>query len=83
MQMNENKTIDARTFPEIWETLTDYQKDNLRFAIYVNLRVSPQTLWNWRHGKRTPNGANQKEVARRTSIVAKVKCKPELLFPKA
>lgn len=82
MQMNENKSIDARTFPEIWETLTDYQKNNLRFAIYVNLRVSPQTLWNWRHGKRTPNWANQKEVARLTSIVAKVKCKPELLFPK-
>lgn len=83
MQMNENKTIDARTFPEIWETLTDYQRENLRFAIYINLRVSPQTLWYWRHGKRTPNWANQKELARLTSIVTKKRCSPELLFPKS
>ena len=80
--MNENKSIDARTFPEIWGTLTDHQRENLRFAIYVNLRISPQTLWNWRHGKRTPNWANQKELARLTSIVTKKRCSPELLFPK-
>ena len=83
MKMNENNAIDARTFPEIWETLTDYQRENLRFAIYINLRVSPQTLWYWRRGKRTPNWANQKEIARLTSIVTKKRCSPELLFPKS
>lgn len=81
MQMNENKTIDARTFPEIWETLTDYQRDNLRFAVLVNIRVSPQTFWNWRTGKRRPDFLHRKEIARLTSIVTKTKCNSELLFP--
>jgi len=79
--MNENKSIDTRSFPEIWETLTDYQKDNLRFAIYVNMRVSPQTVWYWRTGKRRPSFVNRKEIARLTSIVTKTKCNSELLFP--
>ena len=81
MQMNENKSIDARTFPEIWETLTDYQRDNLRFAGLVNMRVSPQALWNWWTGKRRPDFLHRKEIARLTSIVTKTKCNPELLFP--
>lgn len=63
MQMNENKSIDARTFPEIWETLTEYQRENLRFAVLVNIRVSPQTFWNWRTGKRRPDFLHRREIA--------------------
>jgi hypothetical protein len=80
--MNENKSIDARTFQEIWETLTDYQRTNLKWAIQMNLEVSDQAIRFWRTGKRHPCKANRKEIARLTSIVTKTRCKPELLFPK-
>lgn len=81
MQMNENKSIDARSFPEIWAALTDYQKSNLKWALRVNLEVSDQAIRYWWTGKRRPLKATRKEIARLTSIVTKTKCNPELLFP--
>ncbi len=81
MQMNENKSIEARTFPEIWNALDGQRRDSLRFALMTGLRVSPQTVWNWRTGRRRPDYLHRKEIARIATAVTGSKCHPDLLFP--
>lgn len=54
MQNYETKSIDARTFPEIWETLQPADRSELKFAVVAKLRCSDVTFYNWAKGATTP-----------------------------
>lgn len=55
MQSKENKSNDARSFPEIWGTLTSEQREDLTLRLYnAKCCKTRQTVWAWSIGKRRP-----------------------------
>lgn len=50
MQSKQNSDIDARTFPQIWETLTPAEQGELRFQLTRNGDCSRVTVYNWSKG---------------------------------
>lgn len=82
MQKNEKYSEEARTFPEIWESLTPSEREHLRSDLTRRLKVAYCTVWRWQAGNRRPRDfATRKEIARLTSAVIGRKCHPDLLFP--
>lgn len=56
MQRNEKESIETRSFPEIYKSLTDYEKSKL-LAEFVKSSClgTNQTFWSWGTGKTKPN----------------------------
>lgn len=55
MQSNGNKTTDARTFGEIYNSLNKLEKTELYRKLHIaNVCTSRQTVWNWAAGKNEP-----------------------------
>jgi len=64
-QRNKTKPKDTRRLPQIWATMTETEKESLRFELIGNLRKSSQTIWNWTTGKTRPvSPLERKEVAK-------------------
>ncbi len=55
--------IDARTFPQIWETLTPAEQSSLREAISNACGVSRTTIYNWTKGISPVSVRQRKQVA--------------------
>jgi len=72
MQIKENKAIDARTFPEIWNSLgTKSPKQlELRDELISKLHVSRQTINYWGNGKVKPAYDEIKKIV--SSVTNKV-----------
>jgi hypothetical protein len=43
------------TFAAIWETMTTEQRRAALRHLVAEARVTPQTVWNWRHGRTRPS----------------------------
>ena len=83
MQVYKEKTVDARTFPQIWASLNSSERDELSYQLFrAKCTKTRQTIWNWANGKSQPNmPLIRKAVA---SVVGKVIGTPVLentLFP--
>jgi len=80
MQRNENKSIDARAFPQIWASLSQGETTLFRDRIRHETNVSYQTVWNWATGKKIPLFAHQRAIV---SILARMgyKTTTRTLFP--
>lgn len=78
----ENQT-DARTFPQIWASLTKYQRDDLSYSLLTaKCTKTRQTIWNWGSGRTMPNIPLVKEkVAQCVSRVIGLKTYGNTLFP--
>lgn len=50
MQVYEKSDIDARTFPQIWETLTSAEQAELRDALIKKTSCTRQSIFNWSNG---------------------------------
>lgn len=50
MQVYEKCDIDARTFPEIWESLTPAERSELRYLLVKNAGCTRQSVFNWSKG---------------------------------
>lgn len=51
MQSNEIKSVCTKSFPEIWATLSEQQKDDLSIKFYQKKCCKTrQTVWNWANG---------------------------------
>ena len=50
MQDYEKCGTDARSFPEIWESLTPVERAELRHQLIKNVGVTRQTVDNWSKG---------------------------------
>ena len=53
-QRKEKEQYDARTFPEIYESLNKLQQCELREQITRSTGASRATVWFWRTGKKIP-----------------------------
>lgn len=82
-QVSNSLEIDKRTFPEIWATLTENEKDDLSLSIMQSKACKTrQTLWNWGTGRVTPsNGAIKNAISKCVGSVLKIKTHPNVLFP--
>lgn len=55
MQSNGNKSIDTRTFGEIYNSLNKLEKTELYRKLHIaNVCASRQTVWNWAIGRCEP-----------------------------
>ena len=81
MQSKEKIIEDSRTFPEIWKSLTEAQKDHLRHDLTGRLKVTNAAVGYWYRGQRRPDFVRRRDIARLTSAVTGRRCHPDLLFP--
>ena len=55
MQSKETNPTDARTFPEIWASLTTDEREELHYQLMKSrCTTTRQTVWNWASGKKRP-----------------------------
>jgi len=85
MQVYTEKSIDARSFPEIWATLNKGEKDDLVYELLKNKCCTTRTAINqWGRGVRTPaNYAAKDIVARSIGKVLGLKVHSATLFPRS
>lgn len=50
MQEYKKSGIDARTFPEIWKSLTPAEQSELRDALMKKFSITRQAVYNWSTG---------------------------------
>lgn len=56
MQSKQFSGNDARTFGEIWNTLTSDEREDLTLALYnAKCCKTRQTIWKWANGKSKPS----------------------------
>ena len=48
--MYRKESIDARTFPQIWETLSAAEQSNLRYELTRSGEASRTSVYNWSKG---------------------------------
>ena len=63
MQRYNKETVDARTFPEIWETLSAAEQSNLRYELTKTGDASRTTVYNWSKGTCPISVGMRKKVA--------------------
>lgn len=63
MQNNTQNQLDARTFPEIWETLTQAEQEEIRDRLTRNGDCTRMSLFNWTKGVRPNSLALRRKVA--------------------
>jgi len=62
--MYEKENIDARTFPQIWNSLTATEQAELRDRLMRTGDISRTALFNWSKGKTSPASiGNKRRVA--------------------
>lgn len=61
--MYNKEDLDARTFPQIWETLTPAEQEELRDRLTRNGDCTRMTLFNWTRGVRPISLAMRRKVA--------------------
>lgn len=83
MQRSEIISTDARTFPQIWESLSSAERENLTLEIYkARCCRTRQTIWKWANEKARPSSPLVREsVAKVVSKTIGAKCFGETLFP--
>ena len=85
MQSNENILTNTKSFPEIWQTLSSDEKDNLCILIFQRKCCkSRQAIRQWGAGNRTPrNPIVRDAIAIAVSKAIGQKCYSHTLFPNA
>jgi hypothetical protein len=82
MQTYETKSIDARSFPEIWETLQPAERSELKFAMIAKLRCTDVTFYNWAKGATMPVAYSaQRDIAGVIKSTLGLSVSPKFLFP--
>lgn len=61
--MYNKENIDARTFPQIWETLTSSEQQELRFQLTKNGDCSKTSVFYWSKGVTPASLGMRKKVA--------------------
>ncbi len=84
MQSNEKEIIDARAFPQVWESLSDTERNDLALEIYKRkCCTTRQTIHNWATGSITPMPIVRDAVAEAVTKVTGRKVVAKFLFPEA
>lgn len=62
MQSKENNSIDTRTLPQIWESLSPERQKELRPDLMKVLSVNERTVYNYTRGIRKVKSANDRRA---------------------
>lgn len=81
MQSKEEISIIKATFAGIWETLSAAQRQTVLRHLVSEARVTPQTVWNWRHGRTTPSYLYQLGIAKALKAATGESYSVTSLFP--
>lgn len=82
LQISENKTIDARSFVEIYSECTERERVKMTNKITKLLECSGVAVWNYGKGNYSPNSLSaKKDIVRAIKSVLKINTTPETLFP--
>lgn len=83
MQSNKTITTDARTFPEIWASLSFDDRDELSYQLIKSRCASTrQTIWYWGNNKRRPiSPLIRNEIAKCVTKVTGHRVLGNTLFP--
>ena len=83
MQSKSNDLIDARTFVEIWASLSKNEQQLIKYKVFERKHCATKQAFSlWIHGKRRPSGDDRKEsIARIISDVIGKKVYANTLFP--
>lgn len=80
--MEENKTvIDARTFQEIWRSLTPVEQGHLRYQLIRDTTYTRQAINAWANGSVPINKMARVAVAKVVNRVLGINTTHTLLFP--
>jgi len=83
MQSSEKISLDTRTFPEIFQSLEPYWRNELRIKMTLRMRISEVTFYNWAKGAARPQSySSQKEASAIIKSVLKLNVHPAYLFSK-
>ena len=83
MQNYANCDIDARTFPEIWKSLTPAEQSELRYMIIKSAGCTRQSVHNWSKGSYPIYRDKRVKVASVVSSLLKCNVSHMTLFPNA
>lgn len=82
MQSKENSSTDARTFPEVWETLTRAERRTLKVELVKAMGCTTNAVWFWSKGTYSPNSKlDRDKVAQVVSKFLGRRCFAHTLFP--
>lgn len=81
MQMYNKNDFDARSFPQIWETLTPAEQMELRFQLTRNGDCSRTSVFHWSKGVTPVSLGMRKKVASVMKSVLGLNVSHLTLFP--
>ena len=79
--MYRKESIDARTFPQIWETLSAAEQSNLRYELTRSGEASRTSVYNWSKGICPISVGMRKKVATTISRTLGLNVSHITLFP--
>ena len=84
MQSKEKDSIDARSFPEIWATLSLNERDELVYSLIRNkCCTTRQAIYYWASGKKAPRNLLLRDtVAKAVGKVTGSRIVASTLFPR-
>ncbi len=81
-KMQSKEEISTKTtFAVIWEELTAAQRQTALRHLVAEARVTPQTVWNWRHGRTRPSYLYQLGIAKALKAATGESYSVSSLFP--
>ena len=83
MQIRQKNPTGARTFPEIWASLTADEREELHYQLIKSrCTTTRQTVWNWASGKKRPFSVLiSNEIAKCVTKVTGKRVIANTLFP--
>lgn len=83
MQRKQKCEIETRTFPQIWDSLSQDERDDLTLRLYAaKCCRTRQSIWEWASGKGQPGAMLVRDtVAKTVSKFIGRKSTPQTLFP--
>ena len=76
-------TTDARTFSDIWNSLSDVERVQLQDAILRKTGASSNTFWFWKNGRSIPaSRTDRRTIAREVSAILGIPVHDAALFPR-
>ena len=79
--MYTKEAIDARTFQQIWETLSAAEQSDLRYELTKNGECSRTSVYNWSKGMCPISVALRRKVADKMGKVLGLRVSHRTLFP--
>ncbi len=81
MQRYNKETLDARTFQEIWNSLSPEEQSDLRYELTKNGECSRTSLYNWSKGVAPINVSLRRKVASTMGRILGLRVSHTTLFP--